>query len=106
MAMYSRNGYTPIQTTSSPSPPPGNVGVADVTTTTDADILVAGSVAVDLSCDYAGAGASNVTPKAHTSNPAVISQSIGGVGHNVALAAHRASRLNKVKLCSLVGDDV
>lgn len=71
-----------------------------------ADILVAGSVAVDLSCDYAGNKKGDVSPQASTSNPASISQSIGGVGHNVALAAHRASASTKVKLCSLVGEDV
>lgn len=45
-------------------------------------------------------------PQSNTSNLASISQSIGGVGHNVALAAHRASEQVKVKLCSLIGDDV
>ena len=70
------------------------------------DILVAGAVALDLSCDYAGRKAGDVAPQAHTSNPANISQSVGGVGHNVALAAHRASAKNHVKLCSMVGDDV
>ncbi|PON28069.1 hypothetical protein TGAM01_v203206 [Trichoderma gamsii] len=35
-----------------------------------------------------------------------ISQSIGGVGHNVALAAHRASRQAQVKFSSMVGDDI
>lgn len=42
----------------------------------------------------------------HTSNPACINQSIGGVGHNVALAAHRVSKDVSVRLCSMVGDDV
>ncbi|KAJ9139192.1 IdgA domain-containing protein [Pleurostoma richardsiae] len=73
------------------------------------DILVAGSVAVDLSCDYAGdasAGAISVSPKLHTSNPATITQTVGGVGHNVALAAHRANYKSKVRLCSMVGDDI
>ena len=74
--------------------------------------MVAGSVALDLSCDYIGApyGAlenSAESPKLHTSNPANISQSVGGVGHNVALAAHRFGGGGvKVKLCSVVGDDV
>jgi len=75
----------------------------------EADILVAGSVALDLSCDYAGNGAKTakqMSPSLHTSNPACISQSVGGVGHNVALAAHKISRDTKVRLCSMVGDDV
>jgi pseudouridine-5'-phosphate glycosidase/pseudouridine kinase len=74
--------------------------------------VVAGSVALDLSCDYTGTqsgAAGNIadSPLLHTSNPASISQSVGGVGHNVALAAHRSGGGNvKVKLCSVVGDDV
>ncbi len=67
---------------------------------------MAGSVAVDLSCDFAGDPAKSISPQLHTSNPAVILQSVGGVGHNVALAASRVSRGTKVKLCSLVGDDM
>ncbi|OLN88508.1 Pseudouridine-metabolizing bifunctional protein [Colletotrichum chlorophyti] len=72
-----------------------------------ADVLVAGSVAIDLSCDYHPLGDSpDVSPHMHTSNPACINQSIGGVGHNVALAAHRVSKDVSVRLCSMVGDDV
>ena len=74
---------------------------------TEADILVAGSVAVDLSCDYTPLDAdapSSVV--AHTSNPAVISQTIGGVGHNVATAAHLIGNNTTVRLCSIVADDL
>ncbi|KAK1773287.1 Indigoidine synthase A like protein-domain-containing protein [Copromyces sp. CBS 386.78] len=75
-----------------------------------ADILVAGSVALDLSCDYSGGvdaeGNKAVSPLAHVSNPSHITQSVGGVGHNVALAAHKASEEGKVRLCSMVGDDI
>ncbi|ROT36825.1 hypothetical protein SODALDRAFT_345501 [Sodiomyces alkalinus F11] len=73
-----------------------------------ADILVAGSVAVDLSCDYhplAHSKAKGKAPQLETSNPAAISQTVGGVGHNVALAAHRVSQDSRVRLCSLIGDD-
>ncbi|PKS06646.1 hypothetical protein jhhlp_007396 [Lomentospora prolificans] len=79
---------------------------------TKADILVAGAVAIDLNCDYlsratSGTGVSeDITPKLHTSNPSRINQSVGGVGHNVALAAHRVSGDTRVRLCSMVGDDV
>ncbi|KAK0748148.1 Indigoidine synthase A like protein-domain-containing protein [Apiosordaria backusii] len=69
------------------------------------DILVAGSVALDLNCDYAGGG-KTVSPALNTSNPASISQSVGGVGHNIALAAHKVSEENNVRLCSMVGDDI
>ena len=74
------------------------------------DVLVAGSVALDLNCDYSGGVTSGnnktVSPALHTSNPSSISQSVGGVGHNIALAAHRISGEGKVRLCSLVGDDI
>jgi pseudouridylate synthase / pseudouridine kinase len=70
-------------------------------------VLVAGSVAVDLNCDYNSETAMvDPSPQLHTSNPARVDQSIGGVGHNVALAVHRANRDTKVVLCSMVGDDL
>lgn len=69
------------------------------------DIIVAGSIAIDLSCDYAPyTKSSGTSPRPLTSNPAVIEQSIGGVGNNVATAAHLAG--GSVRLCSLVGDDL
>ncbi|CAM1506953.1 Fc.00g065940.m01.CDS01 [Cosmosporella sp. VM-42] len=79
---------------------------ADVASKSKADILVAGSVALDLSCDYSAPKSGDVSPVLHTSNPALISQSIGGVGHNVALAAHLVSTHARVRLCSMVGEDV
>jgi len=69
------------------------------------DIFVAGSLAMDLSCDYKPIkGPLGVQPQLHTSNPATISQSVGGVAHNVAKAAHLAGGV--VRLCSAVGDDL
>ncbi len=62
-------------------------------------------MALDLSCDYIGSGA-DPSPQLHTSNPASIAPSVGGVGHNVALAAQRISPSTKVKLCSIVGEDM
>lgn len=73
-------------------------------------ILVAGSLAIDLSCDYAlqdyarAAGSATLKPAYHTSNPAEIRQSLGGVGSNVARAAHLLGV--DVRLCSAVGDDL
>lgn len=71
-----------------------------------ADVLVAGSLAIDLSCDYTPFGDEGiqVAPVPHTSNPAVIGQSLGGVGHNVALAASSVG--SKVLFCSVVADDL
>ncbi|KAF2102325.1 IdgA domain protein [Rhizodiscina lignyota] len=68
-------------------------------------VLVAGALAVDLSCDFAPLDPrSAISPDSHTSNPAAITQSIGGVGHNVAKALHYLNI--PVRFCSLVGDDI
>ncbi|KAL4814226.1 Indigoidine synthase A like protein-domain-containing protein [Aspergillus spinulosporus] len=67
------------------------------------DILVAGSLAIDLACDYVPA-AGQTTPVSRTSNPAVIKQSLGGVGHNVALASSFLG--SSVMFCSVVSDDL
>lgn len=71
-----------------------------------ADVLVAGSLAVDLSCDYAPLteDKTNITPILHTSNPAIIGQSLGGVGYNVAIASNYLG--SSVLFCSLVGNDL
>ncbi|KAI0898265.1 Indigoidine synthase A like protein-domain-containing protein [Annulohypoxylon nitens] len=79
----------------------------EINVVSEADILVAGSVAVDLSCDYVGEDSlEHPAPHLHTSNPAHIGQSIGGVGRNVALAAQRVMLNPKVRLCSMIGDDI
>ncbi|KAJ5506102.1 Pseudouridine-5'-phosphate glycosidase [Penicillium expansum] len=69
---------------------------APITPTLKADVVVAGSLAIDLSCDYTPFGdeLTQVAPVPHTSNPAVIGQSLGGVGHNRGL------------FCSVVADDL
>ncbi|KAM0342779.1 hypothetical protein ACHAPU_009271 [Fusarium lateritium] len=103
------SGSEPVKTFNSfpvpPSAAPAEIKKPSVTADSKADILVAGSVAVDLSCDYAPKSG-DTSPVPHTSNPSSISQSIGGVGHNVALAAHSVSKHARVRLCSMVGDDV
>ncbi|KAF2268494.1 hypothetical protein CC78DRAFT_372128 [Lojkania enalia] len=74
--------------------------------TSSADIVVAGALAVDFSCDYAplpGSG-NQIDPSFHTSNPAAIHQSLGGVAHNIAKAAHYLG--SSVRLCSAIGDDL
>ena len=69
-------------------------------------MLVAGSIAIDVSCDYRPLlGASEKrTPQPHTSNPAIISQSMGGVGFNIVQAA--VSTGAQVQLCSMVANDM
>ncbi|KAL3471688.1 Indigoidine synthase A like protein-domain-containing protein [Aspergillus californicus] len=69
-----------------------------------ADILVAGSLAIDLACDYVPAEGRETTPALRTSNSAIIEQSLGGVGHNVAFASRSLG--SSVMFCSVVGDDL
>lgn len=74
--------------------------------TNTADVIVAGSLAIDLSCDYIRAPTENLSsqPQLHTSNPASITQTLGGVGQNVATALHYLG--SSPRLCSSVADDV
>jgi pseudouridine-5'-phosphate glycosidase/pseudouridine kinase len=77
-----------------------------VETTANADVVVAGALAVDFSCDYApfSTTTNHIDPLPHTSNPAIISQSLGGVAHNIAKAAHLLG--GSVHLHSAVGEDL
>lgn len=70
-------------------------------------VLVAGAIAVDLACDFAPPSAPNpssASPQLHTSNPAIITQSLGGVGYNVAKAIRYLDR--PVRFCTMIGDDL
>ena len=71
-----------------------------------ADVIVAGSLAVDLSCDYIMQPMPNPSsqPQLLTSNPASITQTLGGVGQNVATAIHYLG--TSLHLCSTVANDV
>jgi pseudouridylate synthase / pseudouridine kinase len=71
-----------------------------------ADVIVAGALAIDLSCNFIDSTNSKnpVNLQMHTSNPATITQSLGGVGQNVATALHYLG--TPVLLCSAIGDDV
>jgi pseudouridine-5'-phosphate glycosidase/pseudouridine kinase len=63
-------------------------------------------VAIDLSCDYLPEHDGDIVPKMHTSNIAIISPSVGGVGYNVALATQLAGTSSmSVSLRSFVADD-
>ncbi|CAI7586585.1 unnamed protein product [Penicillium pancosmium] len=98
---------TPEQTpTPKENPQPITPSETITTSTKQTDVLVAGSLAIDLSCDYTPFDneRAQIAPLPHTSNPAVISQSLGGVGHNVALAARYIG--SKVLFCSVVADDL
>lgn len=67
---------------------------------------MAGALAVDFSCDFApfSTNANQIEPLPHTSNPATITQSLGGVAHNIAKAAHLLGA--HVHLHSAVGEDL
>ena len=69
-------------------------------------VVVAGAVTVDLSCDFLPDPSypCSLQPLFKTSNPAKISQSIGGVGRNVATALQQMKV--PTLLCSKVGDDI
>ncbi|KAI4942486.1 hypothetical protein J4E91_010084 [Alternaria rosae] len=107
--------FTPVQSssassaTSSPSEPPSTpaTSISSKNESQKApDVVVAGALAVDFSCDYAPftASTSQTDPLPHTSNPAVITQTLGGVAHNIAKASHLLGSF--VRLHSAVGDDL
>lgn len=70
-----------------------------------ADVFVAGSLAIDLSCDFSPPEniSSASPPQLQTSNPARISQGLGGVGQNIATAIQFLG--TRAQFCSAVGDD-
>lgn len=70
-----------------------------------ADVISAGSIAVDLACDYTPLCHSpeSQAPELATSNPAVITQSLGGVAQNIATAVHYSG--TPVRLCAAVAGD-
>ncbi|KAF1831719.1 IdgA domain-containing protein [Decorospora gaudefroyi] len=95
--------------TLSPSEPASTVATAFAPvsdTSSNAHVIVSGALAVDFSCDYApftpSTGQSDPLP--HTSNPAVITQTLGGVAHNIAKAVHLLG--SSVRLHSAVGNDL
>lgn len=69
-----------------------------------ADVVVAGALALDLSCDFDGNSESSKSPLLQTSNPATITQTLGGVGQNIATTLHYLG--TSVHLCSIVADDI
>ena len=83
-------------------PPPGLEQT--MLETARADVVVAGSVAVDLACNYCPTGDESTFVTTGTSNPAVITQSFGGVGQNIAVAASYAGA--DVRLCSIIANDI
>jgi pseudouridylate synthase / pseudouridine kinase len=72
------------------------------------DIVVAGSIALDINCDYypssTTSSSHNISPQLETSNPASISQSLGGVGFNITTATHLLGA--SVRILTAVGSDI
>ncbi|EED23551.1 IdgA domain protein [Talaromyces stipitatus ATCC 10500] len=96
---------------SAPTPDTGSVAAIGRSTSPidnlgKVDVLVAGSLAIDLSCDFTPFGSQKaaVSPSVQTSNPATIEQSLGGVGYNVAIAASYVG--STTLFCSVVADDL
>ncbi|KAL3497014.1 Indigoidine synthase A like protein-domain-containing protein [Aspergillus germanicus] len=83
---------------------PNQLDIESTTQLKKVDVLVAGSLAIDLACDFVPAAGQEAVPASRTSNPAVIEQSLGGVGHNVAFASKSLG--SSVMFCSVVGDDL
>jgi pseudouridylate synthase / pseudouridine kinase len=96
----------PIIPTASAPAPITTASIEDRDELKKANILVAGAVAIDSSCDYTPITehSTNIVPIPQTSNPARIKQNLGGVGHNVALAASYVG--SSVAFCSVVADDL
>ena len=69
-------------------------------------VVVAGSLAMDLSCTYIPEHEASTArrPDLSTSNPAVIRQGIGGVGQNVSSVLKYLGV--SVRLCSVVANDI
>jgi pseudouridylate synthase / pseudouridine kinase len=87
------NVEPPIETQPTLEPPAATQDEGPV------DIMVIGSMAMDLTCTL-----SSASFQLRTSFPAKIHRSAGGVGHNVALAATYAS-LSRVRLVTAVNTD-
>ena len=99
-------GKAAFQSSVSPLRSTRNEGKISVHTQQRANVLVAGSLAVDINCSYnpdKESKTKSAGPDMHTSNPAIVSQSLGGVGQNVASALNYLG--TQVQFCSAVAAD-
>lgn len=95
---FSGQGFLPTIVFKSEPEPESETSAADEVDPHKPNLVVIGSIAVDLSCDAANA------VSLHTSNPSRITETLGGVGNNVATAAHYVGA--RVRLVSAVGQDL
>ena len=97
----------PIDSTRNSNTITENAAQVEIQEDSQVDVLVAGALAVDYACNYAPLPSvlpTSSTPSLQTSNPARITQTLGGVAHNIAKAAHYLGA--RVQLCSVVGADL
>ncbi|KAI9673924.1 MAG: hypothetical protein M1817_002130 [Caeruleum heppii] len=92
-------------TTVEPTTPPPTPSAE---TAAPVEVLVAGSLAVDFSCNYRPTRSSPSpstadTPQLRTSNPAIITQHVGGVGFNLMRAMNHLGV--STRLCTATVDD-
>src|SRR5690606_40898129 len=94
--------------TSTPKLTPESISTDKLThesNTQSPETIVVGSTALDVTCHHQPLA--HTTPKGtlklHTSNPVEVHESIGGVGHNIALASHLVG--GKTRLVSVVRND-
>ncbi|MCJ1379628.1 hypothetical protein MMC17_002730 [Xylographa soralifera] len=95
----------PVQT-GLPQQLPNDKTSASIRTQQQTGVFVAGSLAIDTTCNYNPDKKSKNefgNPDMHTSNPAIVTQSLGGVGQNVASALHYLR--TPLLFCSAVADD-
>lgn len=76
-----------------------------------ARLLIVGSAAVDISSQATDSEAADATLGQHSTSPGIVSVALGGVGRNIAEAAHRilsvqpSGMSNRVMLVSVIGED-
>ncbi|KAF8475852.1 Indigoidine synthase A like protein-domain-containing protein [Kalaharituber pfeilii] len=122
-ANESKTGFMPAISTHPVPPSPPEPSVSTTTTaapTTSpeapfsgalddgkAELLIIGSVAVDYACDFLPTNLSgSPVPSLCTSNPSTITETIGGVAHNVFTAADLYLRSLPPRLVSSIADDL
>jgi pseudouridine-5'-phosphate glycosidase/pseudouridine kinase len=103
-AQHTEDVHTVVVPATTPITKSASLPLSAPLTPRKADVFVAGILAIDYSCDHQPRSNAASALEMHTSNPARIGQSLGGVGHNVARAASLMG--SEVRFCSAVGDDL
>ncbi|KAF8455479.1 Indigoidine synthase A like protein-domain-containing protein [Terfezia claveryi] len=88
-----------------PTPPSSTSFFVEESDKDKADLLIIGSIAIDYTCTYFPSS-SSPKPSLATSNPCAITETIGGVGHNVFTAADIPPPGPKVRLITALSSDL